>query len=202
MFFLMHHYRARDPLLSNFWICDNFSFNCCCLYVRIAFKIHIKDLFNKDSYFAYLRDRCRGSRPSSPARSRDSRFVLGERNCRAVNILRYLSALWSEISLSIASPRASCPLKNYRRIFHRNSWVLKSVYANIERRRAEWIAYQYTRRHRSPRTLFPLSSVRPSCWSCTSSIFVSPCCPSTIGSALWQRYINITMLSQLQLRAI
>lgn len=69
---------------------------------------------------AYLHDQCMDFHQNSPAQNRDSRFVVGERNCRVVNIPRYLSALWSEISLSTASLRANFPLgkKNYHRIFH------------------------------------------------------------------------------------
>lgn len=68
----------------------------------------MNNFFDKNSY---LHDQYMDFRQNSPVQSRDLRFVVGERNCRAVNIPRYLSALWSEISLSTASLRANFPLE-------------------------------------------------------------------------------------------
>jgi len=80
------------------------------MYIIYFLNKYVPFLFGFSS-FAYLCDQCMDSLPNSPGPSRDSRFVADERNYQVASIPRYLSALWSEISLSSVSPLANLPLE-------------------------------------------------------------------------------------------
>jgi len=75
---------------------------------NVFYCIKVNNFLNKN---VYLHDQCMDFHQNLLVQNRDSRFVVGERNCQVVNILRYLSALWNEILLSTVSLRANFPLK-------------------------------------------------------------------------------------------